>query len=125
MYQRLAQPEVEAPVLLVAFDGLIDAGAAGTGALAWITGDRPPFLRFDSDELFDYRDQRPMHELREGVIEAFEWPEVTMTAVTGSERDLVVLTGTEPALRWRRFTDSVATIAYDLGVQEVIGIGRV
>ena len=48
MYQRLAQPDVEAPVLLVAFDGWIDAGAAGTGALSWITGDRSPFLRFDS-----------------------------------------------------------------------------
>ncbi len=125
MYQRLAHPDIESPVLLVAFDGWIDAGAAGTGALAWITGDRSPFIRFDSDELFDYRDQRPMHELREGVIESFEWPEVTMTAVTGGERDLVVLTGTEPAMRWRRFTDAVATLAGELGVAEVIGIGGI
>ena len=29
MYQRLTQPEIETPVLLVAFDGWIDAGAAG------------------------------------------------------------------------------------------------
>lgn len=125
MYQRLAHPDVDSPVLLVAFDGWIDAGAAGTGALAWIAGDRSPFIRFDSDELFDYRDQRPMHELREGVIESFEWPEVTMTAVTGGERDLVVLTGTEPAMRWRRFTDAVATLAGEFGVAEVIGIGGI
>lgn len=125
MYQRLSQPDVEGPVLLVAFDGWIDAGAAGTGALSWITGDRSPFVRFDPDVLFDYRDQRPMHELREGVIESFEWPEVTMTAVTGGERDLVVLTGTEPALRWRRFTDSVVTLSGELGVREVIGIGGI
>ena len=125
MFQRLAQPDIERPVLLVAFDGWIDAGAAGTGALSWIAGDRSPFIRFDSDELFDYRDQRPMHELREGVIESFEWPDVTMTAVTGGERDLVVLTGTEPALRWRRFTDAVTTLAGELGVVEVIGIGGI
>jgi len=125
MYQRLEQPDLEKPVLLVAFDGWIDAGAAGTGALSWITADRSPFIRFDPDALFDYRDQRPMHELREGVIESFEWPEVTMTAVTGGEQDLVVLTGTEPALRWQRFADSVATLAVELGVQEVIGIGGI
>jgi hypothetical protein len=125
MYQRLEQPDVDRPVLLVAFDGWIDAGAAGTGALSWITGDRAPFIRFDSDTLFDYRDQRPMHELREGVIESFEWPEVTMTAVTGDERDLVVLTGTEPALRWQQFTEAVVTLAGELDVQEVIGIGGI
>ena len=125
MYQRLAQPDVEQPVLLVAFDGWIDAGAAGTGALSWIVGDRPPFIRFDPDELFDYRDQRPMHELREGVIESFGWPEVTMTAVSGGERDLVVLTGTEPALRWRQFTEAVVELAGELHVSEVIGIGGI
>lgn len=125
MYQRLERPHIEAPVLLVGFDGWIDAGAAGTGALSWIAGDRSPFIRFDSDELFDYRDQRPMHELREGVIESFEWPEVTMTAVTGGERDLVVLTGTEPALRWRRFVESVAILAAEFDVREVIGIGGI
>lgn len=125
MFQRLSQPDLEAPVLLVAFDGWIDAGAAGTGALAWIAGDRSPFIRFDPDELFDYRDQRPMHELREGVIESFEWPEVTMTAVTGGERDLIVLTGTEPALAWRRFVDAVAVLTAELDVREVIGIGGI
>lgn len=125
MYQRLGQQDLEAPVLLVAFDGWIDAGAAGTGALSWITGDRSPFIRFDSDELFDFRDQRPMHELKEGVIESFEWPEVTMTAVTGGERDLIVLTGTEPALKWRRFVESVASLSLELGVAELIGIGGI
>ena len=125
MYRRLTQPDVVAPVLLVAFDGWIDAGAAGTGALSWIVGDRSPFIRFDSDELFDFRDQRPMHELREGVIESFEWPEVTMTAVSGGARDLVVLTGTEPTLRWRGFVQSVAALAGELGVTEVIGIGGI
>ncbi len=125
MYQQMEQPKLDAPVLLVAFDGWIDAGAAGTGALAWITGDRSPFIRFDADELFDFRDQRPMHELREGVIESFEWPEITMTAISGGERDLVVLTGTEPAHRWKQFVGSVATIASDLGVSELIGIGGI
>jgi hypothetical protein len=125
MYERIQQPELTDPVLLVAFDGWIDAGSAGTGALDWIVGDAEPFIRFDPDELFDFRDQRPMHELREGVIEAFDWPGVTMTAVQVGGRDLVVLTGTEPALRWRRFVKAVAELASELGVVELIGIGGI
>lgn len=125
MYERIQQPEMTDPVMLVAFDGWIDAGSAGTGALDWIIGDAQPFIRFDSDELFDFRDQRPMHELREGVIEAFDWPGVTMTAVRVGGRDLIVLTGTEPALRWRRFVRAVAELASEMGVVELIGIGGI
>lgn len=125
MYQRIEQPEMVDPVLLVAFDGWIDAGSAGTGALDWLVGDRTPFVRFDADELFDFRDQRPIHELREGVIESFDWPGVTMTAVPVDGRDLVILTGTEPALRWRRFVESVAELSVELGVVELIGVGGI
>ena len=91
MYETSERPDLADPVLLVAFDGWIDAGSAGTAALDWIAGDRTPFVRFDADQLFDYRDQRPMHELREGVIEAFDWPGITMTAVNVDGREATVL----------------------------------
>lgn len=125
MYETFERPDLADPVLLVAFDGWIDAGSAGTAALDWIAGDRTPFVRFDADQLFDYRDQRPMHELREGVIEAFDWPGITMTAVDVDGRDLVILTGTEPALRWKAFVGAVAELAGELGVAELIGIGGI
>ena len=48
-----------------------------------------------------------------------------MTAVRADGRDLVVLTGTEPALRWRAFVSSVAGLAVDIGVTELIGIGGI
>ena len=125
MYERLSHPDLTDPVLLVAFDGWIDAGSAGTAALDWIAGGASPFIRFDPDELFDFRDQRPIHELHEGVISSFDWPGVTMTAVTIDGRDLVILTGTEPALRWRRFVQTVSELALELGVVELIGIGGI
>lgn len=125
MYERLSHPDLTDPVLLVAFDGWIDAGSAGTAALDWIAGGASPFIRFDPDELFDFRDQRPIHELHEGVISSFDWPGVTMTGVTIDGRDLVILTGTEPALRWRRFVETVSELALELGVVELIGIGGI
>lgn len=125
MYELISQPDLHEPVLLVAFDGWINAAGAGTAALDWFIGERDPFVEFDGDGLFDYRDQRPMHELREGVIDSFDWPEVAMTAVTGGNRDLVVLTGTEPALRWRSFVSAVGELAGRLGVVEMIGVGGI
>ena len=41
----------------------------------------------------------------------------------GAERDLVLLAGTEPNLRWRTFSDGVADAAESLGVEMVITLG--
>jgi predicted ATP-grasp superfamily ATP-dependent carboligase len=41
----------------------------------------------------------------------------------GSERDLLILAGTEPNLRWRTFADGVAETAESLGVEMVVTLG--
>ena len=41
----------------------------------------------------------------------------------GAERDLVLLDGTEPNLRWRTFADLIAGAAERLGVEMVITLG--
>lgn len=125
MYDVHDRPDMVDPVLLVGFDGWINAGGAASNTLEWLVGDAEPFVTFDADRLFDYRDQRPMHELREGVIEAFDWPSVTMTHVRAEHRDLVILSGTEPALAWRTFVEAVADLSLDLGISELIGIGGI
>ena len=42
---------------------------------------------------------------------------------TGAERDVVVLVGLEPQLRWRTFCDQVTATAQLLGVSQVITLG--
>ena len=41
----------------------------------------------------------------------------------GADRDLVLLDGTEPNLRWRTFSETIATAADALGVEMVITLG--
>ena len=41
-----------------------------------------------------------------------------------ADRDLVLLDGTEPNLRWRTFSETIATAADTLGVEMVITAGR-
>ena len=41
----------------------------------------------------------------------------------GAERDLVLLAGTEPNLKWRTFSDGLAETAQSLGVEMVVTLG--
>ena len=68
---------------------------------------------------------RPNVRLTEGLTREIDWPanEFFGAEVPGAEGDLVVLEGTEPSLRWRRFTEAVVASAQELGVRMVITLG--
>src|SRR5215213_11415628 len=90
------QPELEAPILVVALEGWIDAGAgaaAAAKAVANATGART-VATFDGDTFIDYRARRPVMQLREGVNTGLAWPSIELAqARTGDGVDLLLLTG--------------------------------
>ena len=51
----LETPDVDAPVLVAAFDGWVDGGRAGTMAAEQLAESGRVVATFDSDALFDYR----------------------------------------------------------------------
>jgi predicted ATP-grasp superfamily ATP-dependent carboligase len=61
----------------------------------------------------------------EGQTRRIDWPENNLIAVPvpSADRDLVLLDGTEPNLRWRTFSETVTTAADALGVELVISLG--
>ena len=62
------------------------------------------------------RSTRPTVRLAEGQAREIEWPGNTLLAAeaAGAERDLVLLSGTEPNLRWRTFSEAIADVAEQL-----------
>src|SRR5688572_26720913 len=79
---------------------------------------------FDSDALIDARARRPMVQLTDGVHDAITWPTIEVWA--GTDRHgtgLLLLTGPEPDLRWREFTEDVVRLAADLSVTMTVGFG--
>jgi proteasome assembly chaperone (PAC2) family protein len=54
-----------------------------------------------------------------------EWPEFEIHAarVPRAPRDLVLLSGPEPAMRWRTFCEKVIELAEAIGVQMVVTLG--
>jgi proteasome assembly chaperone (PAC2) family protein len=113
------------PLLVAAFSGWNDAGDAATGAADWLVrqGDAPRIASIDPDEHVDYQSHRPQVELVDGVTREITWPATDCFAVTLPERDLVVVRGVEPNVRWKSFCDAVLAIAAETRSEMVVTLG--
>ncbi len=118
-------PELDAPVVVAAFDGWVDAGAAATAALELLAGEARVVARFDSDELFDYRARRPTLEIRDGRLSSLDWPELTLRAARFHDRDVLVLTGAEPDDRWHRLAADTVELLGRLDVKQWVSVGAI
>jgi proteasome assembly chaperone (PAC2) family protein len=113
--------------LVCAFRGWNDAAASASTALAAVASsfDSELIARIDSEDYFDFQSTRPTISMSDGETRRIEWPENNLIAVRvpTADRDLVLLDGTEPNLRWRTFSETIATAADALGVEMVITLG--
>src|SRR4051794_17893781 len=109
-------PDLEAPVVLAAFDGWVDAGSAATSVLELLADGGTVVAHFDPDQLFDYRSRRPTLTIRNGRLESLEWPEVTLTAARYGGRGILVLTRAEPHDRWHPLAEDTVELLGQLGV---------
>ncbi|HYH54290.1 MAG TPA: PAC2 family protein [Solirubrobacterales bacterium] len=120
-------PHLRAPVMVCAFRGWNDAAAAASTALTAIAAslDADLIARVDPEEYFDFQSTRPTISMDEGQTRRIDWPENNLFAVRipAADRDLVLLDGTEPNLRWRTFSETIATAADALGVEMVVTLG--
>jgi predicted ATP-grasp superfamily ATP-dependent carboligase len=118
---------LRAPALVCAFTGWNDAGDAASAALQFLGASlgATRFARIDPDDFFDFQATRPKVTLTEGRARKIEWPEVEIYAarVPRAPRDLVLLQGAEPSMRWRGFCRLVVDLAEALGTQLVVTMG--
>ena len=113
--------------MVCAFRGWNDAAASASTALAAVASalDSEQIASIDPEEFFDFQSTRPTITMQDGATRRIEWPENNLIAVRvpSADRDLVLLDGTEPNLRWRTFSETVTTAADALGVEMVISLG--
>ena len=121
------RPALKSPLVVCAFKGWNDAGEAATAALGFLIDafDATEVARIDPEEYYDFTAVRPTVHLSEGRTRIIEWPENTVHAaqVAGAEHDLLLFQGTEPSLKWRRFTGQVVEAARELDAHMVITLG--
>jgi proteasome assembly chaperone (PAC2) family protein len=126
LYSMVDRPDLDAPVLVMALKGWIDAGLGADGAAdVLIEGlDRQTVARFDADSLLDWRARRPTMRLVDGVNTQLTWEETELSwAKDGSGNDVLLLLGNEPDHAWLSFSEQVVDLALDLGARLAIGLG--
>jgi proteasome assembly chaperone (PAC2) family protein len=121
------RPELTRPILVAAFRGWNDGAQAASLAAGYLakTWDAERFAEIDPEEFFDFQATRPHVSLEEGLTRRIDWPETAFyhARPEGLDRDIVLLLGIEPNLRWRTFTDLVVGLARDLGIELLITLG--
>lgn len=117
---------LERPVLLVAFRGLFDAAQAATDAVGWLR-DRTPSSKvaaIDPEEFFNFQETRPVVRIDPAGQRVIDWPANDLWAThPESGRDLLLLSGTEPNLRWGTFADLLLDVVRLTGVEMVVTVG--
>lgn len=116
-----------ATTLVAALDGWTDAGSGGTGAaehLRTLYGDTV-LGTFVTDQLYDFRDRRPLLDIDQGELGDPEWPELTLRRVDVPGRSVLLLTGAEPDFRWPSLLDDLSELVDDLAITSYIGLGSV
>jgi proteasome assembly chaperone (PAC2) family protein len=119
-----SRPALRRPVVIAAFEGWNDAGDAATTAARWMRDRWAPrvFAEIDPEEFFDFTATRPLVRLEDGE-RRIDWPLTELSAGSEAGRDIVVVLGSEPQLRWRTFTDQVVDVAREVGAELVITLG--
>src|SRR5437667_576174 len=121
------RPRLRRPLLLAAFEGWNDAADAASTAVRYL-GERwqaRSFASIDPEDFYDFSSTRPQVRLTDGLTREIVWPTTELSAATlpGADRDVIVLLGVEPELRWRTFCTEVVDVAQGLGVEMVVTLG--
>ncbi|HEY3721936.1 MAG TPA: PAC2 family protein [Acidimicrobiia bacterium] len=119
-------PALREPVMLVALTGWVDGGLAGTGTLAAVAEalEAPrKFATVDLSDLLDLQQTRPTVSLLDGVTRHIEWPSIDLVAGRAGGRDVVIVAGPEPSVRWRDVTSDLVQVAQRLDVKLAITLG--
>lgn len=120
-------PELRSPVLVCAFAGWNDAASAATTALEAVAAalDSGVVARLDPEDFYDFQVNRPTIRLVEGRTRHVDWPANTILSAVaaGAERDLILMTGVEPNLRWRTYSTAILDVAQRMGVEMLVSLG--
>ncbi len=121
------RPTLRDPLLIAAFEGWNDAGDAATTAARHLrdSWELELVAELDPEEFYSFTDTRPLVRFDDGGLRQIDWPTNRFWAgpLPGQDRDMLVLEGIEPNLRWRTYGEQITGVANELGVSMVVTLG--
>src|SRR6478609_1011653 len=114
------------PVVVAAFEGWNDAGSAASSAVDHLAEIYDAELAFalDPDDFYDFQVNRPQVELDEDGRRELLWPTTELhVGRLASGRDLLLIRGPEPNMKWRQFSAMLASALTSADVRRVHLLG--
>ncbi len=113
-------PELREPIMILSLSGWVDAGLAGSGTLTALREQLEDADEFGSIDLTDHMDlqqTRPNAHWSDEGVRIIDWPEITF--VSGRlGRDVILVSGPEPSLRWPTVSAAIVDVARTLRVND-------
>ena len=120
-------PDLVDPVVIAAFEGWNDAADAASGVIdhlmdvwsARVVG------TVDPEEFYDYQVNRPVVATDERGHRRITWPgtQIAVASPPDLDRDIILIRGLEPNMRWRQFCAELLAACDELGGQLVVTLG--
>jgi proteasome assembly chaperone (PAC2) family protein len=119
--------KLDDPVLVAAFEGWNDAGEAATAVIEHLEASWQAVQlgALDPEDYYDFQVHRPHVAVDESGVRSLDWPttRISLARPPGTERDVVLLRGIEPNMRWRAFCAELLATATELGVGRIVTLG--
>lgn len=120
-------PTLTDPVMIAAFEGWNDAGEAASSTITHLreVWQAELLTELDPEEYYDYQVNRPHISVDDSGVRQLEWPatRVYVARIPLFPRDVVLIQGIEPNMRWQQFTREILGLAAELDVNLVVTLG--
>jgi proteasome assembly chaperone (PAC2) family protein len=120
-------PDLESPVLIAAFEGWNDAADAASAVVDHLikVWDARVVAAIDPEDFYDFQMNRPVVGTDDSGMRKITWPSTQLSVARppGSQRDVILLRGIEPNMRWRQFCAELLAAADELGAELVVTLG--
>lgn len=119
-------PLLRDPIMIAAFEGWNDAGETASATVGHLIGtwDAVPVAQLDPEIYYDFQVNRPRITSDTGRREIV-WPttRIFLAQDTPLDRDVILVQGIEPSMKWRGFTEELMGFAAECGVGMIITLG--
>ncbi len=115
------------PVVIAAFEGWNDAAEAATGAVDHLIDEWEAELvtAIDPEDYYDFQVNRPQVGFDEDAVRRLSWPttRVYLARPEDTDRDVLLIRGIEPNMRWRGFCQELLEVVDESNAQIVVVLG--
>ena len=120
-------PPLANPIVIAAFEGWNDAADAASSVVDHLlqVWNARVIGAIDPEDFYDFQMNRPLIGADERGMRGITWPstQIALASPAGLGRDVILIRGIEPNMRWRQFCAELLAACDDLGAAVVVTLG--